>query len=853
MTKKNLLNKPLPLILGVSMIAGMISFSPSAQAGPSGFSGGSTNSIAEREFARRLERVRQAEQEIAEGDKLAQDKDLEAAIGKYRSALEKLPKAPMTQPLRDRATASLADVTVEYADQLAKQGNFPEARSRLEFVLSPEIAPDHREAKKILARLDDPEYYNQAMTPEHVEDVQEVDRLLRLATGYYDIGRFDNAEKQYNAVLRVDPYNETARRGMESVELARQQYYKTSRDHMRAKMLSQVDSLWEWAVPTVSFGGPDRRGGETSSTGVEYIRRKLKTIKIPEIDFTEATIEEAVEFLRRQAKELDPTGEGVNIIIKSANQAPGGDGIEPDPGAIGSAPINLQLSNVPLEDALKFTTELAGLKYKVDPLAVIVVPGWFEGGQLVTQTFRVPPDFLTGAGDDGGGGGGALEDPFDPGGGGGGGTSLQRKKNAKEVLAGVGVPFPDGTSATYIAATSELVVRNTQSNMDLIQTYVDSIIGNVKKQILVTTKFVEVTQENNDELGFDWLLGAFNIPGSKGAFGAGGTVGNQSGEGFEQGSFPFTPPGSDIPVGQNPLTAGLRSGSSAIQNNAIDGLLSQVVQTTTVAPGIFGVAGVFTDPQFQVIVRALSQKKGADLMSAPSVVTTAGQRAKIEIIREFIYPTEYDPPEIPQTFGGGGNNGGGFGGIGGGGGGGGGGFPVTPANPTAFDVRNVGVTMEVEPNVDADGFTISLNLAPEVVEFEGFINYGSPIQTSATNALGQPVQVTLTENRILQPVFSVRKVTTNVTIWDGQTVAIGGLIREDVQETNDKVPFLGDMPLVGRLFRSQAENHFKRNLMIFVTARLIDPSGQPINRLDERGTPEDSDNSLFPGGSADGM
>ena len=96
------------------------------------------------------------------------------------------------------------------------------------------------------------------------------------------------------------------------------------------------------------------------------------------------------------------------------------------------------------------------------------------------------------------------------------------------------------------------------------------------------------------------------------------------------------------------------------------------------------------------------------------------------------------------------------------------------------------------------------------------------------------MQVTLTDNRILQPVFSVRSLQTNVTIWDGQTVAVGGLIREDVQETNDKVPFLGDVPLIGRLFRSQAENHFKRNLMIFVTARLIDPSGRNINDLDPR-------------------
>lgn len=816
------------------MIVGLFpSTMPMAMAGPDGISsdglssGG--NSIADRELARRLERVRQAEEEILEGDKLVSEGDLEAAIAKYRSALDKLPRAPMTQGARDRATTALSDATVDYSHELAKQGRFAEAESLLKFVLSPEIAPDHKKAKVILARLPDPEYYNQAMTKDHVEDVNEVERLLRLATGYYDIGRYDNAEKQYNAVLRIDKYNETARRGMEQVELSRQQYFKTSRDHMRGKMLSQVDELWEWAVPTVSFGGPDRSGLATSSDGIEYIRQKLKTIIIPNIDFTEATIEEAVDFLRRQAQELDvssPEGQkGVNIIIKASGASAAGDGVVPD--GLGGTPINLQLSNVPLGEALKFTTELAGLKYKLDPLAVVIIPGFDDTGQLITSSFRVPPDFLNKGGAGGDDGGAVVDDPFGGGGGGGASAGLKRRPTAREVLEGVGVPFPEGASASYIASTSELVVRNTVPNVDLIQVFVDSIRDNVKKQILVTTKFVEVTQENTDEVGFDWLLGGFNIPGSKGAFGSGGL------SGADATNYPFTPPGSDVPVGGTALTGGLRSGSAAIQTNAIDGLLNAVSNTTGVTPGVFGVAGVFTDPQFQVVIRALSQKKGADLMSAPSVVTTAGQRAKIEIIREFIYPTEYDPPEIPQTFGG--NNGGGGGLFGGGGNqSSGGGFPVTPANPTAFDVRNVGVTMEVEPNVDADGFTISLNLAPEVVEFEGFINYGSPIQTSATNALGQPVQVTLTDNRILQPVFSVRSLQTNVTIWDGQTVAVGGLIREDVQETNDKVPFLGDVPLIGRLFRSQAENHFKRNLMIFVTARLIDPSGRNINDLDPR-------------------
>ena len=74
----------------------------------------------------------------------------------------------------------------------------------------------------------------------------------------------------------------------------------------------------------------------------------------------------------------------------------------------------------------------------------------------------------------------------------------------------------------------------------------------------------------------------------------------------------------------------------------------------------------------------------------------------------------------------------------------------------------------------------------------------------------------------------MRKVTTGVSIWDGQTVALGGLIREDVQDVQDKLPILGDLPFVGRLFKNESEQHYKRNLMIFVTAHLIDPAGQRI-------------------------
>jgi general secretion pathway protein D len=256
--------------------------------------------------------------------------------------------------------------------------------------------------------------------------------------------------------------------------------------------------------------------------------------------------------------------------------------------------------------------------------------------------------------------------------------------------------------------------------------------------------------------------------------------------------------------------------------------------------------GLFSDGEVKMIMRGLSQKKGTDLMTAPSVTAKSGQKATIEIIREFIYPTEYEPPEIPNSVGGGNDQGGGIGG----GGGGGGTIPVTPATPTAFETRNTGVTLEIEPTIGENDFVIDLRFVPEIVEFEGFINYGSPIQTSVTTSIfgdivdpitglitqgvigSEPNTVTLTENRIEMPVFSVRRVNTALTIYDGYTVAVGGLMREDVQNVEDKVPILGDIPIIGRLFQSKGENRIKSNLIIFVTAQIIDATGRPLRGVD---------------------
>lgn len=776
--------------------------------------GSSPSGIVEMEIVKRQQRIADAQAAEAEGDRLTAEQDYEGAIGKYREALDLLPLGSMAAADRDRVTKKYAKVAVIHAEELGHRGAFDKARALLNSVLDENVEPNNAAARKLLKDLDDPDRFNQAMSEKHYENIEEVKRLFRLGMGYYDLGQYKEAEQQFNRILAIDPHNVAARRQMERVSREISNYLRAARDDTRLRMLNDVDKLWETAVPGATPGaGQGTTTVIEAEPGAQAITAKVQSIVLERIQFAEASIDEAVQLLRRKSieadsSEPDPSRKGVDIIINSSE---------------GAKPITLDLRNVSLIDAIKRVTEQAGLRYRLEPSAVIITSLTATDVQTMqTRIFRAPPDFLTrGGAVAGAASGGGGSDPFG-GGDDSGGSQLGPRPDAKAVLEGFGIVFPENASASFSAASSRLVVRNTLEQLDAIEVLLDEMFRGGTKQVFITTKFLEVSQRNTDELGFDTLVGAFNI-GSGGVFGSGGTTGNASGLNAQD--YPLT--SQNLPIGNNPISRGLRFGSDAINRNAIDALIAGGTASgaSTVTPAAFALAGVFTDPQFQIVMRALSQKKGVDLMTAPSVIARSGQKSKVEVIREFPYPTEFDPPQIPQTFG---NTGVNFSQDGSGAGS----FPVTPTTPQSFEYKNTGVTMEVQPTVADDGYTIDLELAPEVVEFEGFINYGSPIQTTGINALGQSETLVLTDNRILQPVFATRRLTTQVLIWDRQTVGMGGLIREDVQSVEDKVPLFGDIPFIGRLFKTKAEEHFKRNLMIYVTGTLLDPSGQPLNSGD---------------------
>jgi general secretion pathway protein D len=233
--------------------------------------------------------------------------------------------------------------------------------------------------------------------------------------------------------------------------------------------------------------------------------------------------------------------------------------------------------------------------------------------------------------------------------------------------------------------------------------------------------------------------------------------------------------------------------------------MSDVVtaDAANVADSVLSIAGILTNPELGLVIHALEQKGHADLLSSPKVTTQTGQEATIKVVTEYIYPTAYTvTPVTGQTaindtavI---------IGGI---------------VEPQDFQMREVGVILTVQPDVSPEGQMITLNMTPEVVTEPDWKNYG----TTYTDQEGNVQQLNME-----QPFFHTRLVQTSISIYNGATVVMGGMITEKRVDTIDKIPLLGDIPIIGKFFQSKTSQSEKRNLLIFVTARLVDPAGRPV-------------------------
>ena len=435
-----------------------------------------------------------------------------------------------------------------------------------------------------------------------------------------------------------------------------------------------------------------------------------------------------------------------------------------------------------------------------------------------------------------------------------------------------------------------LFVRATRQDLDIIDEAI-KILNATTPQIQIEAKFTEFSQNDSKAIGFDWILGNWVMPGGKIGVSAGSAPSFNDGKG---GLFPGVGPEGGAAAGgaaAGGVGGGVGQGGGAGQGNALygysptvmlpsetDGLLTsglrQAVGKNPSIPTLGTITGILTNPQFRVIIRALERRDGVDLLSAPKVTTLSGRQTQITVMDLKSIATSSQggggqPIEVPQvsvvssqgggSFGqggggqGGGQGGGGFGGGQGGGGGGfggggqgGGGFGGgqggglggllggagfgSAAQNYQTTTMPFGTTLDVIPYVASDGYTIHMTVIPKITEFLGYED--APFQNQVIAGVGNTVSGALQQPLAL-PSIRVRYITSTVHVWDGQTLVLGGLIAENVVKVKDKVPMLGDLPFIGRLFRSERSHTEKKNLMIFVSPRIIDPAGNPVHTQDD--------------------
>ncbi len=744
--------------------------------------------IQQQEVIRRQELVFRADQQMAQGrkDELAQK--FPDARAHYLFAVQVYGSISRRSDSFRRAAAGLDRVDMHLYDDALQAGDTPRAKMLIDEVVT--YNPDDRVAlekqertNEAIANPNDSHILgNPAVTPALVKKINDINDLFAQSEQFRRTGQYDEAEARLKRILGMDPYNMTATRLLERIVAEKNAYADHARMETRAERLRQVEESWYQPITNKDtiITAQEEQAPISAATNFD-IDQKLKSIFIS-LDFTDVSIEQATNFLYTESKRLDePTHKGIPFII------------QPD-ASTSAKNVTLSLNNVPVVEALRYICQLANVKYKVQDYAVSIVPFSARTEDLISRTFVVQPSFVappeTAPTSDAASalGGGASARPIAP-------ITPVAQENTTDtssvqaVLEAKGVSFPPGASAVYTPATNTLTIVNTADQMELIEELVNGAQAPTL-MVRIAAKFVEINQVDLNDLSFN---SSFNLLGV--------TATSPLGVGLAS----VSPNLLTLPSANTSLP-----GAAAFAPDSIDNLISP----TVLSENQLSIRGSLSGLQYAAVITALSQKRSFDLLSEPTALTKSGEQATMEAIRVFPYPVAFDPPELvtlsntgtlvtntisPPT--------------------------VIATTPTDFKRRDIGVRLVIKPQITADDKTVDLSLFPEVTDFEGFIDYGSQVN------VGNPDGTTslLSPNDINQPVFNSRRITTKVLIHDGSTVVLGGLIREDLDTEVDKVPILGDIPLLGRLFQAKATQSTKRNLIIFVTANIYQNDGELLN------------------------
>ncbi len=500
-----------------------------------------------------------------------------------------------------------------------------------------------------------------AVDPRYDERQREITLLYRAGQFLYQNDEWDAARDKMEQILVKDPYNENAITLLEKIY---RRLYAIADVRVYNELLrEQAQSDWSW-VESI----PDVRnivitgGAETYEAAGNELYNRLNELMIDHIEFEGSDLTSAISLLRARSKDLDPQGEGFNIIVPQSEK-------------YADKTVTLNLDQIPLYEVIRYICKITGLNFRIDETDKIITIG--SGSDVSDMVTRYIPirqaTILRIVGNmraEGIGEGITQEDTVGPGDTVGSLITLSGAESdpdsqrvtsiAPETLrtyfSESGIPFEDGSSIAYDARANKLTVVNTPENIRQLE----FAIRDMDMQdplILIESKMVEIKMNDLEELGFDWTLSHGN------------------GE-EDHWNFTFTSPSI---------------GSGWSDNTLVNNL--------NLIPN-FGPGGSWS---LFLTINAIDRTDRSEILSTPKVVTVSGRQAQVQMVRQMYFPESWTEPEINTSCGSS--------------------VSFEPSYPEFGGPRDIGTSLTVTPTLQPNNYTVRLELNPSVTDLTGWSDY----------------------------------------------------------------------------------------------------------------------------------
>ena len=632
----------------------------------------------------------------------------------------------------------------------------------------------------------------EVVDPNKKERLYQIDILMAQGRKLYDQDLYHRAREKFEEVLVLNPYYVPAITMIK--KLTKKMFKAGKKRYEVTKIERDAEVLWKNVTPLLPHSLSQKTLApapiERKVAGSK-IKKKLEDIMIEHMEFEDASIQAVVNMLRIEAKKQDKDKEGVNILLRLAAGSKAADSSAgSDDGLGGDDTLDGGTDDFLSDDPLGDDGGGAGGDILASDSAVSASTG---GGPTITIMFD---DLSLGE---------AIRNIC---------LAAGLKYRVEEfavVIAGKDVPLDDletriypidsdvsmgdetsdgGGEGTTAASVQSFFQRQGILFPEGAKAVYDSsisrlIVTNTPEQLRRIERIIDELNVVDPQVLIECKFVEIKED-KQNEFGIAWNYGKPVGTANRSVTF-------------NPNDQPLRFlGANSELNDDV----------------AFGLSHTDKDSGITVsgVVHALDLDQDTDILSCPRITTQNGEEATIRMVTEVFFPDSWgeptlidngatDPKESEVGY--------------------------VSSMPEFGEATELGVKLTVTPTVDPDKYTITLDMIPVVQAQVDWTDY-SYIQATSGGTV---------KNTVRMVIIEARTVTTQVTIYDGETVVMGGIMRDSILTMEDKWPIIGDLPLVGRFFRSRAKTAIKENLLIFTTPRLVNPNGSPLRQREVRGKP----------------